>query len=107
VATKKDAPKRDKSAKKAPATPQQQTTQTSPSGGRPAQAQPQPQPRKREALEKQGSSGSTTSRRARTTEEIAQRAYELWLKRGGQHGSDQDDWLRAERELGGEGTGRH
>jgi hypothetical protein len=99
------ATKRDTSAKKAPAAPQQQTPQTSPSSGRPAQAQAQA--RKSEALENQGSSGSTTSRRARTTEEVAQRAYELWLKRGGQHGSDQDDWLRAERELSGEGTGRH
>lgn len=105
MATKKEAPKRETSAKKAPATPQQQTTQPSPSGIKPAQAQPQP--RTSDALEKQGSSGSTTSRRARTTEEIAQRAYELWLKRGGQHGSDQDDWLLAERELSGEGTGRH
>lgn len=34
---------------------------------------------------------------------IAQRAYELYLARGGTHGSDWDDWLAAEREiLGGE-----
>ena len=32
-------------------------------------------------------------------EEIAQRAYELYLARGGADGSEQDDWLRAEREL--------
>jgi hypothetical protein len=31
--------------------------------------------------------------------EIARRAYELYVARGGQHGSDLDDWLRAEREL--------
>jgi hypothetical protein len=34
-----------------------------------------------------------------TEEEIQQRAYELFLERGGEHGRDVDDWLRAEREL--------
>jgi hypothetical protein len=32
-------------------------------------------------------------------ERIARRAFELWQERGGEHGCDQDDWLRAEREL--------
>lgn len=32
---------------------------------------------------------------------IAARAYELYLARGGAHGSDWDDWLTAERELAG------
>jgi Protein of unknown function (DUF2934) len=32
-------------------------------------------------------------------EEIARRAYELYVARGGQNGSDVDDWLRAEREV--------
>jgi hypothetical protein len=31
--------------------------------------------------------------------EIARRAFELYCARGGQHGRDVDDWLRAEREL--------
>jgi hypothetical protein len=35
------------------------------------------------------------------TEDISRRAYELFLERGGAHGADIDDWLRAERELGG------
>ena len=30
---------------------------------------------------------------------IAVRAYELWLERGRPHGSDQEDWFRAEIEL--------
>ena len=30
---------------------------------------------------------------------IAQRAYELYLARGGKHGQDMEDWFRAEREL--------
>lgn len=38
-------------------------------------------------------------RRDPITEAIAQRAYELFLARGGQHGRDVDDWLQAEREL--------
>jgi hypothetical protein len=33
------------------------------------------------------------------TQQIAQRAYELYLARGGEHGRDADDWLQAEREL--------
>jgi hypothetical protein len=33
-------------------------------------------------------------------EEIQQRAYEIHIERGGTHGQDEDDWLKAERELG-------
>ena len=32
-------------------------------------------------------------------EEIARRAYELYVARDGQNGSDVDDWLTAEREV--------
>ena len=32
-------------------------------------------------------------------ENIAQRAYEKWVKRGGGHGSDMQDWVEAEAEL--------
>jgi hypothetical protein len=31
--------------------------------------------------------------------EIARRAYEIFCERGGEHGHDLDDWLRAEGEL--------
>jgi hypothetical protein len=34
-----------------------------------------------------------------TTDEIARRAYEIYLERGSGPGLDVDDWLRAEREL--------
>ncbi len=34
-----------------------------------------------------------------TNEQIAQRAFELFLARGGEHGHHEEDWLRAEREL--------
>lgn len=32
-------------------------------------------------------------------EEIARRAHELYVQRGGEHGKDVEDWLRAEKEL--------
>ena len=31
--------------------------------------------------------------------EIAMRAYQIYQRRGAEHGSDLDDWLQAEREL--------
>ena len=36
---------------------------------------------------------------APTAEEIAQRAYEIFVARGGEAGHDLDDWLQAESEL--------
>ena len=35
-------------------------------------------------------------------EDIARRAYELYVQRGGEPGNDVEDWLRAEKELGTE-----
>ena len=34
-----------------------------------------------------------------THDDVARRAYELFLERGGTHGRDWDDWLSAERQL--------
>ena len=34
-----------------------------------------------------------------SAEAITRRAYELFLERGGAHGNDVDDWVRAELEL--------
>jgi Protein of unknown function (DUF2934) len=34
-------------------------------------------------------------------EDIRLRAYQRFLERGGTHGQDQDDWIKAERELRG------
>ena len=31
--------------------------------------------------------------------EIEKRAYEIWLNEGGNHGSDLDHWLQAEKEI--------
>ena len=36
---------------------------------------------------------------APTHEQIARRAYELYLQRGAAHGCDLQDWIAAEREL--------
>jgi len=35
-----------------------------------------------------------------STDQVAERAYFYWLERGCPHGSAQDDWLRAEQDLG-------
>lgn len=40
----------------------------------------------------------------RPFEDVAQRAYALFLARGAQHGRDVDDWLEAERQLTSNGT---
>ncbi|HET9156373.1 MAG TPA: DUF2934 domain-containing protein [Myxococcaceae bacterium] len=32
-------------------------------------------------------------------EEIARRAYQIWLQRGGDTGHEAEDWAQAEREL--------
>jgi hypothetical protein len=38
-------------------------------------------------------------RRDPITESIANRAYEVFLARGGEHGRALDDWLKAEEEV--------
>lgn len=42
---------------------------------------------------------SASPRNGPTHEQIARRAYELFLARGGGHGRHEDDWVQAEREL--------
>ncbi len=37
-------------------------------------------------------------------DEVARRAYELYLRRGSRNGHDVEDWLEAERQLRGRGT---
>ena len=39
-------------------------------------------------------------------EEIARRAHELYLERGGEHGKDVEDWVRADKELSDEPVAR-
>ncbi len=45
--------------------------------------------------------GAPATRPAPTREEIARRAFEIYIARGRTHGSDVEDWLKAERELRG------
>jgi hypothetical protein len=42
---------------------------------------------------------SRTARKSPGPEEIARRAYQIYLERGGAPGNELDDWTRAEREL--------
>jgi hypothetical protein len=42
---------------------------------------------------------AATQRNGPTSEQIARRAYEIFLARGGTHGHHEDDWFQAEREL--------
>lgn len=42
---------------------------------------------------------AASNRLGPTHEQIARRAYELFLARGGGHGRHEDDWHQAEREL--------
>ena len=44
---------------------------------------------------------SATPQSEPTTQQIAQRAYEIYQARGGTEGQDMEDWLQAERELTG------
>ena len=37
-------------------------------------------------------------------EQIAQLAHRFWMERGNQHGSDAEDWFRAEQELRGKAS---
>lgn len=44
-------------------------------------------------------SRSSSAPRQLDHNEVAQLAHRYWAERGGQHGHDVEDWLRAEREL--------
>ncbi len=56
-------------------------------------------------MTKAAASRSTTTRTrnaatpAPSSDQIAERAHEIFMARGGGHGRDLDDWLQAEREL--------
>ncbi len=53
------------------------------------------------SLQKAGTpSAIPRKRRLPTHREIAKRAFEIYLARGGTHGRDVEDWLQAEADLG-------
>lgn len=43
-----------------------------------------------------------TKRKELSTQEISDRAYELYLQRGSEPGKDVEDWVRAEQDPSGE-----
>lgn len=57
----------------------------------------------KEVAPKRKASAKVTSIGA-SHEEIARLAHRFWAERGGQHGHDAEDWLRAERELRGKAS---
>jgi hypothetical protein len=52
-----------------------------------------------EATSSQAEAGEVSLGNSARDEEIRRRAYEIYLERGEQPGSEVDDWLQAEREL--------
>ncbi len=63
------------------------------------------------AKTREGSSPSTqkprTAKIQPTQEEIAVRAYQIYLKRGGTPGNELEDWIQAERQLIGDNGKPH
>ena len=57
--------------------------------------------RKKTGLQQEVDLPVSTETAAATEEEIALRAYEIFLERGKTDGNDVDDWLQAEYELRG------
>ena len=59
-----------------------------------------PRARKSTAPRKRPRATATDEGQPRASyDDVARRAYELFLARGGTHGRDWDDWLSAERQL--------
>lgn len=54
---------------------------------------------KKAAKKKGAGKKAAKKKRAPTEEEIRRRAHEIYRERGGEHGADEEDWYRAEREL--------
>ena len=65
-----------------------------PRPNKPADGSPDTPKTKRQMKKNNGASASFNDPDA-----IARRAYEIYQRRGGNHGADLDDWLAAEREL--------
>jgi hypothetical protein len=58
------------------------------------------------ALPKKQPRRSEEEPRPALEEQIRRRAYEIYIQRGGQSGSETDDWLQAEAEMNAVSTGR-
>jgi Protein of unknown function (DUF2934) len=53
----------------------------------------------RSAVVTESSGASEVLSASPSHEEIAERAYQIFLERGAEHGHDVEDWFRAEQEL--------
>jgi hypothetical protein len=58
-------------------------------------------PAAKKAVAKKAPAKSTAKKSAPTHDQIAALAHRYWQERGHHHGSDAQDWLRAEKELRG------
>ncbi|MGE5245361.1 MAG: DUF2934 domain-containing protein [Betaproteobacteria bacterium] len=85
-APRPDASPRANAAGAAPAPSDTFAARPEPETGRPADLPDRP-------------AESTSMASDPSNEDIRMRAYHLYLERGGRHGRDFDDWVRAEREL--------
>jgi hypothetical protein len=66
---------------------------------------PQATPRSKRPISRRSPAQAASNANAKELalfERIAQRAYELYERRGGQAGSELEDWLQAEREIIGD-----
>lgn len=107
--TKSANPRPTKSAKSSAAEAEQSVTATNGTAEIPVQKKaPQAAetlsqtPAVKSASQKSQNGSRSQNGAAKVTEEqIRERAYQLYLQRGRQHGSHEDDWYRAESELRG------
>ncbi len=63
---------------------------------------PQTTPRSKRPTSRKGRASAASNPKAQDSalyKRITQRAYELYEQRGGQAGSELEDWLQAEREI--------
>ncbi len=59
----------------------------------------QPRSRRRTVSSLDAPAPAARSKPASSREEIARRAYEIWLSKGCPHGHDVEHWLEAERQI--------
>lgn len=58
----------------------------------------------KEAVPKKKTAKAKVTQMKASREQIAMLAHRFWMERGGQHGHDAEDWLRAEQELLGKAS---
>jgi Protein of unknown function (DUF2934) len=104
--TKSANPRPTKSAKSSVAEAEQNVTATNGVAEAAAEKKAtetlnQPSAAKSASQKSQNGSRSQNGAAKVSDEQIRERAYQLYLERGRQHGNHEDDWFRAESELRG------